>query len=74
MTTQQVIASCNLSLTDWRNSINQYSACGCREKWQQIKSDVSDDNAEKYRQFINRTTGNRDIHIIRCGHVWYGVK
>ena len=74
MTSHQVIASCDRSLVDWRNNLNQYTSCGCREKWQQIKRDVCDDDSEKYKQLINRTTGNRDIHIIRCGHVWYGVK
>lgn len=76
MTTQQVIASCDRSLADWRNNINQFAACGCREKWQEIKQivDESSETAEKYKEIINKLTGNRDIHIIRCGHVWYGVK
>jgi hypothetical protein len=71
-----VIASCDLSLRDWRNKINMYIACGCREKWEYIKQVVSEseEEAEKYKHVINKATGNRDIHIISCGHVWYGVK
>ena len=73
---ESVIRSCELSQVDWRNSINKYSTCGCREKWENIKRLVSESDAEsdRYKQIINKATGNRDIHIIRCGHVWYGVK
>jgi hypothetical protein len=75
-TKQKVIESCDRSLSDWRNGINQYSLCHCRDNWHHIKqiATESDEEAEKYKQFINHTTGNRAIHIIRCGHVWYGVK
>ena len=71
-----VIASCNRSLADWRNEINKYSLCHCRENWAHIRSVVaeSDDQAKKYKDIINKNTGNRDVHIISCGHVWYGVK
>lgn len=71
---QHVIESCNKSLNDWRNHINQYDRCGCREKWTNIKTNVNEENAIDYKQFINKTVGHREIHIINCGHVWYGVK
>jgi hypothetical protein len=76
-TKQHVIDSCNRSMADWRNNINMYAECGCREKWQQIKDEVSqtcEEGAVKYKQIINKTIGGRDIHIIKCGHVWYSVK
>lgn len=73
-TVADVILSCDRSLYDWRNKINKYSACGCREKWQEIKSTVCASDVDKHKQFINNTTGAREIHIVRCGHVWYGVK
>ena len=73
---EQVIASCDRSLSDWRNDINKYSLCHCRENWKHIKqiATESDTEAERYKRIINKVTGNRDIHIINCGHVWYGVK
>jgi hypothetical protein len=76
LTSELVVASCDRSLSDWRNSINQYSPCQCRENWQHIKQIAtgSDEEAEKYKHVINKATGNREIHIISCGHVWYGVK
>jgi hypothetical protein len=75
-TLEQVISSCDRSLSDWRNSINKYSLCQCRESWHHMKQTASesDEEAERYKQFINKCTGNREIHIINCGHVWYGVK
>jgi hypothetical protein len=75
-TSELVIASCYRSLTDWRNHINKYALCRCRDNWEYIKNIVadSDDEAKKYKDIINKITGNRDVHIISCGHVWYGVK
>jgi hypothetical protein len=75
-TKQRVIISCERSLADWRNNINKYALCRCRDNWEYIKNIVaySDEEAEKYKRVINTATGERDIHIVRCGHVWYGVK
>ena len=75
-TSELVIASCDHSLTDWRNHINKYALCRCRDNWEYIKNIVadSDDEAKKYKDIINKITDNRDVHIISCGHVWYGVK
>jgi hypothetical protein len=75
-TKQHIIESCDRSIADWRNDINKYAVCRCRESWEYIKSIVadSDEAAEEYKRIINNVTGNRDIHIIKCGHVWYGVK
>jgi len=75
-TADHVIISCDRSLTDWRNGINKYSLCHCRENWEHIKQIAieSDEEAERCKQVINKCTGNREIHIINCGHVWYGVK
>ena len=76
MSAAAVVASCDRSLIDWRNEINKYSLCHCRENWSHIRSVVaeSDDEAKKYKDIINKITGNRDVHIISCGHVWYSVK
>jgi hypothetical protein len=75
-TATAVIASCGRSLFDWRNEINKYSVCQCRANWVYIRSVVAQSDAEaaKYKDIINKNTGNRDVHIISCGHVWYGVK
>jgi hypothetical protein len=74
VTIANIVLSCDLSLFDWRNTINKYDVCGCRQKWLRIKSNVNVSNAESHKLFINSTTGNRAIHIIQCGHVWFGVK
>jgi hypothetical protein len=73
---EKVIESCNRSLADWRNNINKYRICGCHTTWENIKRTVLERNEEsdRYKRIINSITGNREIHIIKCGHVWYGVK
>lgn len=73
---EKVIESCERSLADWRNNLNKYRVCGCHKNWENIKMTVSERNeeADRYKRIINTITGNRHIHIIRCGHVWYGVE